>query len=77
MRPIVIDEVAWSVCQSVIGHDREPRKSGSTDRDVVRKDSGGPKELCIRWGTDPPCEEVGLILTRKRLLIVKYIDSLP
>jgi len=32
-------------------------KNGWTDRDAVWvMDSGGPKEACIRWGPDPPCE---------------------
>ena len=34
-----------------VGHVRAPCKNGLTDRDVVwMGDSGGPMELCIRWG---------------------------
>jgi len=29
-------------------------------------DSGGPKEECIRWGPDPPCEEA--IMSGKHML---------
>jgi len=42
--------VGLFVCLSVC-HDREPCKNGWTDGDaVLLVDSGGPKELCIRWG---------------------------
>ena len=49
----LIGTVAWSVrlsvCLSVTIV--SPAKNGSTDRDAVWVvDSGGPKELCIRWG---------------------------
>jgi len=44
MRPIVTDQVAWSVCRSVC-HSREPCKDGWTDRDTVWVvDSDEPKE---------------------------------
>jgi len=52
MRPIATDGLARSVRRSVC--DREPCKSGWTDRDAVRNvDSGGPKEPCVRWDPDP------------------------
>ena len=50
MRPVVIDWVLWSVSLSVC-HSSEPCKNGWTDQDAIWfEDSGGPKELCIRWG---------------------------
>jgi len=52
MRSIVTDLVVWSVGQSVC-HTSEPCKNGWTDRDVVWiEDSGGPRELCTRWGPE-------------------------
>ena len=64
MRPIVTDEVAWSVGRSVCHDHHEPHKNGLTDRDAVWVvDSGGPAEVCITWGahwrnlantTEPP-----------------------
>ena len=47
--------VAWSVCVCVLTHTGELCKNGWTDRDAVwRADSCGFKELCNRWGPDPP-----------------------
>jgi len=44
--PIAVDVVAWSV---YVGHDREPCKSGGTDRDSVwNVDSGRFREPCIK-----------------------------
>jgi len=41
------------VCRSV----SKPCKNGWTDRDVVwTEDSGGPRELCTRWGSRYPME---------------------
>jgi len=41
--------VGLSIC-----NDHEPCKNSWTDPDAVSDvDSGGPKELCIRWGADP------------------------
>jgi len=52
MWSIAIEGVAWSV-----GHDREPCASGWTDCDAIPDvDSGGPEELCIRWGSKPPMQ---------------------
>jgi len=49
MQPIVIDQVAWSVGQSVC-HSSEPWKNGWTDRDPVWvEDLRGSMEACIRW----------------------------
>jgi len=51
MLPIVTNGVAWSVNLPVC-HTSEPCKNGSSDRDAVWvEDSGGPKELCVRWGS--------------------------
>jgi len=51
MRPIVTDEVSWSVCRSV-WHNLEPCKNSWTDRDAVwNVDSGWPKEPRIRRGS--------------------------
>ena len=75
MRPIVTDEVAWSVGLSVY-HTSEPCKNGSTNQDAIWvEDLGGPKEPCIRWGSDPLWE--GAILREKGAALVKYTDSLP
>jgi len=56
MRPIVTDQVAWSVGLSVTLV--SPAKNGCTDRDAVWvEDSGEPWEPCIRWGVQiPPWE---------------------
>jgi len=49
MWPIVTDAQMWSVRLSVC-HNHEPCKNCWTDQAAVRAvDSGGPKELCIRW----------------------------
>jgi len=54
MRPIVTDEVVWSVCLSV-WHNLEPCKNSWTDRDAVwNVDSGWPKEPHIRRGSRSP-----------------------
>jgi len=76
MRPVVLkDGVAWPVCRSLC-HDREPSKNCWTDRDAVwAVASGWPKEPCIRWSRDTPCE--GAILMGKGRPIVKYRDLLP
>jgi len=44
------------VCRSVC-RTSEPCKNGWTNQDALWvMDSGGPKEPCIKWGTDPPWE---------------------
>ena len=46
-------------------HSRDPCKNGSADRDGVRDaESGGPKEPCIRCGSDVP---TGKALTFRRV----------
>jgi len=51
------------VCRSVF-HNVEPCKNGSTGRDAVWVvDLGWPRESCIRWGSDLPCE--GAIVERE------------
>jgi len=53
MQPIVMDRVAWSVCRSVC-HDREPCKTGWTDRDAVWLWTRvGPKKHVLDGGPDP------------------------
>jgi len=48
MRPVVTDQVAWSVGLSVC-YTSELRKNGCTDGDAVwTEDAGGPKEPRIR-----------------------------
>jgi len=55
MRPVVTDQVAWSVGLSVVllvSHTSESCKNGWSDRVAVWvDDSGGPKEPCrpIMW----------------------------
>ena len=74
MQPIVTNGVVCFVCRSVC-HDREPCKNGWTDRDAIWDvDSGGPKELCIRLGPDPPREEA---ILRGKMAVVKYRDPQP
>jgi len=59
MRPVVTDQVAWSVGQSVslsvcrsVCHTSEPYKNGCTDRYAVWiEEPGGPKEPRVRWGS--------------------------
>jgi len=71
IRPIVIDEVAWSVC-----HDRELFKNDWTDRDAIwGVDSVGPKESCIRRGLDPHAKRQ--FWGRKWRFVVKYRNCLP
>jgi len=51
-------------------------KNSWTNRDAILvMDSGGPKEACIRWGQDPPCE--GAILRGKRTCLHMPYDTLP
>ena len=46
--PVGTDGVMWSV-----GHDREPCKNGTTDRDAVRDvELGGPKKAFIKQSPD-------------------------
>jgi len=76
MRPIATEGIRWSVgpfvCRSV-GHDRNPCKSGRTDRDAVWDvDSFGPKDPYNRLGLDPPCEEA--ILTE---IMLGFSRTLP
>jgi len=62
------------VCLSVC-HTSEPCKNGCTDRDAVWvKDSGGPKEPCIRWGSRSSSRERA-ILREKERYIVKHRDT--
>jgi len=59
-----------SVC-----HTSEPRKNGWTDRDAVSvEDSGGLRELCIRWGSRSPRGK-GQFWGGKRWPSVKYRDT--
>jgi len=55
MRSAVTDGVAWCFCLSVswsFCHNLEPFRNGQTDQDAVWDvHSGGPLELCIRWGS--------------------------
>jgi len=75
MHPIVTDRVAWSVSLSVC-HTSEPCKNGWTDRDAIWvEDSGGPKELCIRWRFRSPMGN-GNFERGKGRPIVKYRDTL-
>jgi len=54
MWPIVMDGFAWSVCL-LICYNLEPCKNNWTDLNAFwAVDSGWPKKLCVRWGTDPP-----------------------
>jgi len=57
--------VCRCVCQSVgfsVCHASEPCKNGLTYWDAVWVDySGGPRELCIRWVTDPPITHMELV----------------
>ena len=75
MRPILTDQVAWSVALSVC-HTSEPRKNDCTDRAAVWiEDLGGPGEPCIRWGPDPPVGR-GKFFGENGRPIVKYRDTL-
>jgi len=60
MRPISTDAEAWSVCMSVrlsVGHIRKPCKTAEPiEMRFGWIDSGGPKELCIRWVSISPRE---------------------
>jgi len=59
----------WTVC-------RELCKNGWTDRDAVWvMDSGGPKEMCIRWGSRSPCE--GAVFLGERTCQCMPDDTLP
>jgi len=62
------------ICRSVC-HTSEPRKNGCTDRDAVWvEDSSGPKEPCVRWGPDSPCD--GAILRGKGVSHCKVRETL-
>jgi len=54
MRPIATDGVAWSVCLLSVGHVCEPCKTDEWIEMLFGSVTGGPKELYIRWGSDPP-----------------------
>jgi len=60
MRPIAIDEVAWSIGLSVDLSVKtvSPAKTAEPIDAVWDVNSSGPKELSIRWGPDPPWEEI-------------------
>jgi len=61
------------VCRSVTLV--SPAKNGWTDRDAIWvKDSGGPRESCIRWGSRSPHGK-GHFLEGKERPIVKYRDT--
>ena len=75
MWPILTDRVEWSVGLSVC-HSREPCKNDRTDRDAdwvvgLRE----LKELCIRWGPDPPMARDNFWREKGRP-IAKYRDTL-
>jgi len=70
MRSTVTDRVAWSVGLSVTLV--SPAKW--LKRSIWVEDSGGPKEPCIRWGSDPPWE--GNFEGAKGRPIVKNRDTL-
>ena len=54
MRPILTDRVAWSVGLSIC-HTSERCKNGCTDRAAVWvEDLGGPGNLVLDRGPDPP-----------------------
>ena len=49
-----------SPLQSIVTFCCELCKNGWIDQDAIWvMDLGGPKEACIRWGPDPPCEGEG------------------
>jgi len=50
--------VCLSVCRCVgLSHYSEPCKTvGPIEMPFGLRNSGGPKEPCIRWGPDPPCK---------------------
>jgi len=57
--------VCLSVCLSVC-HDREPCKSGQTDRNAVWDvDSGGPKESCFRCGFRSHMREWAILMAKR------------
>jgi len=64
VRPVDTDGVVWSVGLSdglSVCYDCDPHKSSWTVPDAVQAvDCGGPKQLCIRWGPDPP-QQVALL----------------
>jgi len=75
MRPIVTDQVAWSVGRLVC-HTSELYKNGWTDRDAVWVvGSDGPKKSCVGWGSRSP-DGKGQFWG-KGAPIVKYQDFLP
>ena len=79
MRPIVTDEVAWSVCQSVglsVSHDCEPCKNGWTDRDVVWDAQWSETKTHLLDG-GPDSHAEGQFWGGKGQSIEKYRDHLP
>ena len=64
--------VCHSICRSVC---LSPEKNGCTNRDAVWvEDLGGPRELCISWGSRSPHEKGQF--GGKGAPIVKYRDTL-